>query len=86
MHEDGQRVAAVSLLFVDDEDSFRKLVARELWRTGYEVNAVGTLEEARLLLAHKYFHLVLLDVRLPDGNGLDLLQGDPRGLATPPRW
>ena len=74
MHEDGQRVAAVSLLFVDDEDSFRKLTARELSRTGYEVDAVGTLEEARQLLAHKYFHLVLLDVRLPDGNGLDLLQ------------
>jgi DNA-binding NtrC family response regulator len=74
VNEDGQRVAAVSLLFVDDEESFRKLTARELSRTGYEVDAVGTLDEARQLLATKHFHLVLLDVRLPDGNGLDLLQ------------
>ena len=61
------------LLLVDDEESFRKLVGKELARAGYAVETAGTLDEARRLLAQKAFHLVLLDVRLPDGSGLDLL-------------
>ncbi|MEK7824535.1 MAG: sigma-54 dependent transcriptional regulator, partial [Candidatus Eisenbacteria bacterium] len=61
------------LLLVDDEESFRKLVGKELARAGYAVETAGTLDEARQLLAKRAFHLVLLDVRLPDGSGLDLL-------------
>ncbi len=65
--------AAISLLLVDDEETFRRLTARELARSGYEVTAAGSVEEARGLLSKQHFHLVVLDVRLPDGNGLDLL-------------
>jgi DNA-binding NtrC family response regulator len=61
------------LLIVDDEEAFRKLTARELERSGYLVRAAGTLGEARDALASDNFHVVLCDVRLPDGNGLDLL-------------
>ena len=61
------------LLLVDDEESFRKLVGKELARVGYAVEMAGTLDEARRVLAQRAFHLVLLDVRLPDGSGLDLL-------------
>ena len=66
--------ADVTLLLVDDEETFRKLTAKELQRVGYDVATAGSLDEARRLLARRQFHLVLLDVRLPDGNGLDLLQ------------
>jgi DNA-binding NtrC family response regulator len=61
------------LLVVDDEEGFRHLTARELERSGYEVAEAGGLEEARRALEHGNFHVVLLDVRMPDGNGLDLL-------------
>jgi DNA-binding NtrC family response regulator len=61
------------LLLVDDEESFRKLVARELGRAGYVVEAAGSVAEAREAIARESFHLVLLDLRLPDGNGIDLL-------------
>ena len=64
----------VSLLLVDDEETFRILTAKELQRVGYAVETAGSLDAARRLLARQQFHLVLLDVRLPDGNGLDLLQ------------
>jgi len=66
-------VSETLLLLVDDEESFRKLVGKELARAGYAVETAGSLEEARRLLAQRAFHLVLLDVRLPDGSGLDLL-------------
>ena len=66
-------MSEVSLLLIDDEESFRKLISKELERSGYRVTQAGTLGEARPLLAKQAFHLVLLDVRLPDGNGLDLL-------------
>jgi len=62
------------ILLVDDEDSFRTLTARELQRAGYAMDTAGSLEEARAALAGRSYHLVLLDVRLPDGNGLELLE------------
>ena len=61
------------LLLVDDEDTFREQTAKELRHSGYEVTTASTLDEARRALATHDFHLVLLDLRLPDGNGLDLL-------------
>jgi len=66
-------VSETRLLLVDDEEAFRTLTGRELVRSGYEVEEAGTLEEARRILVKKHFHIVLLDVRLPDGSGLDLL-------------
>jgi DNA-binding NtrC family response regulator len=61
------------LLIVDDEEAFRTLTARELQRTGYAVTGAANLGEAREALAHGSFHVVLLDVRMPDGSGLDLM-------------
>jgi DNA-binding NtrC family response regulator len=66
-------VSESRLLLVDDEESFRKLVGKELGRAGYLVETAGTIGEARDALARQSFHVVLLDLRLPDGNGLDLL-------------
>jgi DNA-binding NtrC family response regulator len=66
-------VADPTLLLVDDEDSFRRLIARELGHSGWTVEEAGTLGEARRLLQRRAFPIVLLDLRLPDGNGLDLL-------------
>ncbi|HEY6196880.1 MAG TPA: sigma-54 dependent transcriptional regulator [Candidatus Eisenbacteria bacterium] len=66
-------MAERSILFVDDEASFRSLTSRELARAGFRVEQAGDLTEARRALARRGFDLVLLDVRMPDGSGLDLL-------------
>jgi DNA-binding NtrC family response regulator len=66
-------VSDISLLLVDDEESFRKLVGKELSRAGYAVDAASNLAEARAALAQRNYHLVVLDVRMPDGSGLDLV-------------
>jgi DNA-binding NtrC family response regulator len=61
------------LLIVDDEASFRTLVGRELQRAGFVVEGAGDIRAAREALARRGFELVLLDVRMPDGSGLELL-------------
>ncbi|HEY6573281.1 MAG TPA: sigma-54 dependent transcriptional regulator [Candidatus Eisenbacteria bacterium] len=70
------------ILLVDDEESFRQIVGRELRRAGYHVDEAGMVEEARRALAQQSYHVVLLDVRLPDGNGLDLLQDIKQSLPA----
>src|SRR4029453_7079576 len=61
-------------LVVDDEPDIRELLTITLERMGLGVAAVGSTGEARKLMGSERFDLVLTDMRLPDGNGLDLLQ------------
>src|SRR6188508_2864631 len=61
-------------LVVDDEPDIRDLLTITLERMGLDVAAVGDLAAARQSLGAERFNLVLTDMKLPDGNGLDLLQ------------
>jgi len=63
-----------SLLVVDDEPDLRTLYELTLVREGYDVESAGSVEEAWALLGARSFQAVITDMRLPDGNGLDLLQ------------
>src|SRR5437867_1525372 len=62
-------------LIVDDDDDFRVSVAALAKREGFETLTVGTLEEARKSMIDAPPDLVLVDLRLPDGHGLELLTG-----------
>ncbi len=73
-------IRRTTLLLVDDEATFRRLTARELERSGYDVTASESLAEARRALERQQFHLALVDIRLPDGSGLELLE-EIRGRA-----
>jgi DNA-binding NtrC family response regulator len=75
-------VAKERLLLVDDEESFRKLVSRELGRAGFVVETAGSIAEAREAVSRQSFHVVLLDLRLPDGNGIDLLSDIKSSLPS----
>jgi two-component system sensor histidine kinase/response regulator len=71
----------IRILVIDDEVGIRRGCIRALEPIGYQVETVGTLAEARELLEQDGFDLVLLDVMLPDGQGIDVLppitQHDP---------
>jgi two-component system response regulator PilR (NtrC family) len=62
------------ILIVDDEPDLVELVALTLSRMGLASRAAGTLRDAQRLLLGEDIHLVLCDMRLPDGNGLELLE------------
>jgi len=62
------------LLVVDDEPDLRTLYELTLLREGYDVESAETVEEAWAALSAKRFNLVITDMRLPDGSGLDLLR------------
>jgi two-component system, NtrC family, response regulator AtoC len=61
------------ILLVEDETVFAKAVKKHLERANYKVELAGDLETARELYKSNSPDLVLLDMRLPDGSGLDLL-------------
>ncbi len=67
-------VASPRLLVVDDEPDLRTLYELTLLREGYDVECAGSVAEAWGLLAERQYQLVITDMRLPDGLGLDLLQ------------
>jgi len=60
-------------LVVDDEPDIRELVTITLGRMGIDCTSAATLGEAREALASAAFDLCLTDMRLPDGNGLELV-------------
>lgn len=61
-------------MLVDDDDLIRTVVAERLKRRGYEVITARSLTEARTALKGTYPDAALLDIRLPDGNGTELLE------------
>lgn len=61
------------LLIVEDETLFARAVVRRLQKSGYECAHVESLQDARNIVKQFTPDIVLLDMRLPDGNGLDLL-------------
>ncbi len=65
--------AQISILVVDDDRSFSSVVAAALGREGFPVSVAHSLHEARGLLQKGTHELVLLDRRLPDGDGLSFL-------------
>jgi len=66
--------AVAQVLVVDDEPDLRTLYELTLVREGHQVESAANLAQAREMLAGRRFDLVISDMRLPDGLGLELLQ------------
>ncbi|MGZ5202392.1 MAG: sigma-54-dependent transcriptional regulator [Telluria sp.] len=62
------------ILVVDDEADLRELLEITLLKMGLDVDSSGTVARARELLAQHQYALVLTDMRLPDGLGLELVR------------
>jgi two-component system response regulator HydG len=66
-------VSAKTILIVDDDKSILRTFARILQKNGYEIDVVETGKEALEKADTKKYDLALLDIRLPDMDGTELL-------------
>ncbi len=62
-----------NVVIIDDDPIFRVLLAEHCSLLGHEAEVADSIEAGKLLLNRGSTDLVFLDVRLPDGNGLELL-------------
>lgn len=63
----------VQILVIDDEEPIRKLLARIIELEGYKVLTASCCNDAIQLLGKQQFDVILCDVFLPDGNGVDFI-------------
>jgi DNA-binding NtrC family response regulator len=63
----------VRILIVDDDENIRKVLLAILEDKGYTVESVGTAREAVEKSKRKFYNLALIDIRLPDMEGIELL-------------
>ena len=67
------------LLLVEDDDLLAESLAEALEDAGYRVDVTALVREAEKLMAREDYSLVILDLGLPDGSGLEMLERWRRG-------
>ena len=65
---------ANSILFVDDDPDLREIVTDQLTASGYDVDSAEDGEVAIDRLQQKKYEVVLLDITMPNKNGMDVLR------------
>src|SRR5437588_5105830 len=78
LNGDALRTAMAKILFLEDEKALADIVLDVLKAHDYMVDHVGLAAEAKVRLRVYQYDLVILDVNLPDGNGVDVCK-DFRG-------
>ncbi|MBT5306846.1 MAG: sigma-54-dependent Fis family transcriptional regulator, partial [Candidatus Scalindua sp.] len=72
------------ILVVDDEEALRYTIETFLLREGYDVDTAGSYKESLGKLSEARFDLILTDIMLGDGTGIDILQEvNRRNLLCP---
>jgi DNA-binding response OmpR family regulator len=72
------------ILLVEDNPRLAELIAEGLASAGYVADIASTLSDAEALLRGMDYDLIVLDIRLPDGSGRDLLRNiRNQGRSTP---
>jgi two-component system response regulator AtoC len=75
-------IPSLTLLVVEDEVHLRTALTALVEREGFSAVEASTLEEARKALTQSPIDAVLVDLTLPDGDGLELI-GDARAIGSP---
>lgn len=62
------------ILLIEDEESVNRGIEVTLTKEGYQVGTAGTIREAEGLINQENPEMIICDVNLPDGSGLDLIR------------
>ncbi|NIB40240.1 sigma-54-dependent Fis family transcriptional regulator [Pseudomaricurvus alkylphenolicus] len=73
-----------TVLIIDDEPDIRELLEITLSRMGIDCDSAGSIGSARELLSKREYHACLTDLRLPDGDGIELVQWVQKQLPQLP--
>lgn len=73
-HGSSTMAVANKILVVDDEEALRTVLSSELESEGYLVQSAGDGEAAMKILGEQDFHLVLLDIKMPNVDGFEVLK------------
>ncbi len=71
------------ILIIDDDEDLSLIISDMLESYGYHVTCANTCEEAFSLLEEQVYHLILLDINLPDATGFELCK-ELRRVSTVP--
>lgn len=71
------------ILIIEDDTTIRNGIQLYLQKKRFAVDCADTIAAANTLLAKMVYHLILLDIRLPDGNGLELCSKLRETSTTP---
>ncbi|MBN2430960.1 MAG: sigma-54-dependent Fis family transcriptional regulator [Acidobacteria bacterium] len=71
---DTTRQESGRILLVEDRLSLREMLMEFLTESGFAVVPAGTVQEGLRVYHRGYYHLLLIDLKLPDGSGLDFLK------------
>ena len=71
------------ILVVDDDKLLCKMLVKHLSRAGFSVEATHLLSDGIQLANDAAWDIILLDVQMPDGNGLDLLPSFLQSSSQP---
>jgi two-component system, NtrC family, response regulator len=63
-----------NILLIDDEDKLRQLLKRIISLEGFVVYEAGNLKMGMRQLEHEPVEVILCDVKLPDGDGVDFIE------------
>lgn len=72
-----------NILIIDDEEYIRDVLSVRVQRLNHKAYSAGTIKQGAEMIRNAKFDLVFLDVNLPDGNGLDLLQAIKQNPLSP---
>lgn len=72
----------IKILIIEDEDNLRKVMKRELETQGFQADDAGDLKTACRKIMQGTYNIVILDLILPDGNGIILLDKFPEKTVS----
>ena len=73
-HPSTNHPASPRILVIDDEPDLRTLYELSLLREGYRVDTAGDKKEALACITQQQFDVIITDMRLPDGTGIQILE------------